>query len=87
MSLTPWVINDYSNGLKMKYRQYLAGKTKKKSNNKAQGGVIMNIAIVGAGRGGRSILAAIHGLTGVNCVGIADLSESAPGMVLRVNWV
>lgn len=42
----------------------------------------MNIAIVGAGRGGRSILAAVHGLTGVNCVGIADLSDSAPGMIL-----
>ena len=42
----------------------------------------MNIAIVGAGRGGRSILAAIHGLSDVNCVGIADSVEGSPGMIL-----
>ena len=42
----------------------------------------MNIAVVGAGRGGRSILAAICGLPDVKVVGISDLDENAPGIVL-----
>ena len=42
----------------------------------------MNIAIIGAGQGGRSILAATYGLADINVVGIADLDENAPGMVL-----
>lgn len=43
---------------------------------------MMNIAIVGAGSGGRSILSATYGLPDVNIVGIADLDENAPGVVL-----
>lgn len=42
----------------------------------------MDIAIVGAGRGGRSILSATYGLPDVNVVGISDLDENTPGMVL-----
>lgn len=40
------------------------------------------IAIVGAGAGGRAILAALTTLNTVQVVGIADLRTDAPGMVL-----
>lgn len=42
----------------------------------------MNIGIVGAGKGGRAILAATHGLPGICVVGIADIDDNAPGIKL-----
>ncbi|MHB8926849.1 MAG: methyl-accepting chemotaxis protein [Bacillota bacterium] len=40
------------------------------------------MAIVGAGRGGTSILKVLRGVPEVNIIGIADRAEEAPGMVL-----
>lgn len=38
------------------------------------------VGIVGAGKGGASILKALHGLPEIEIVGIADLKDDAPGM-------
>ncbi|MDH7576277.1 MAG: methyl-accepting chemotaxis protein [Bacillota bacterium] len=43
---------------------------------------MIHVGIVGAGQGGSGVLRATHGLPDVKIVGIADLNESAPGMVL-----
>lgn len=42
----------------------------------------MKIAIVGAGKGGSSILKAVHGMPGVEVIGICDINYEAPGMCL-----
>jgi len=42
----------------------------------------MKIAIVGAGKGGFSILKAFYGLADVEVIGISDLNPDAPGMNL-----
>ncbi|KUK36674.1 MAG: Methyl-accepting chemotaxis sensory transducer [Thermacetogenium phaeum] len=42
----------------------------------------MNIGIVGAGKGGKAILAATYGLPGVTVVGIADIDDNAQGIKL-----
>ena len=39
-----------------------------------------NVAIVGAGKGGTSILKAFAGIAGINVVGICDVNPDAPGM-------
>lgn len=43
---------------------------------------MIRVAIVGAGRGGTSILRVLQGVPDVSVVGIADRSLDAPGMVL-----
>ena len=39
-----------------------------------------NVAIVGAGKGGTSILKALAGIPGITVVGICDVNSDAPGM-------
>lgn len=43
---------------------------------------MINVGIVGAGKGGGAVLKAMEGLPDVRVVGIADLNEDAPGMKL-----
>ncbi len=43
---------------------------------------MVRVGIVGAGRGGTSVLRAIHGLADVRVVGVADVNPNAPGMQL-----
>ncbi len=43
---------------------------------------MITVAIVGAGRGGTSILKVLSGVSEVTVVGIADRSEEAPGLAL-----
>ncbi len=40
------------------------------------------VAIIGAGKGGTSILRALQGIETVQVAGICDVNEQAPGMVL-----
>ncbi|HQE22864.1 MAG TPA: methyl-accepting chemotaxis protein [Syntrophomonadaceae bacterium] len=44
-----------------------------------------NIAIVGAGQGGTAILKSIQGIPSIKVVGICDVNNDAPGMVLARN--
>lgn len=41
-----------------------------------------NVAIIGAGKGGTSILKALTGIPGVNILGICDVNTNAEGMVV-----
>lgn len=41
-----------------------------------------NVAIVGAGEGGTSVLNAFHGIETVKIVGICDVNADSPGMIL-----
>lgn len=41
-----------------------------------------NIGIVGAGQGGTSILKTLQGIASIKVVGMCDVNENAPGMVL-----
>jgi acetaldehyde dehydrogenase (acetylating) len=41
---------------------------------------VANVAIVGAGKGGTSILKALAGIPGITVVGICDVNSDAPGM-------
>lgn len=43
---------------------------------------VSNIAIIGAGKGGTSILKTLHGIPSIKIVGICDIDDNAPGMVL-----
>ncbi|HHW41935.1 MAG TPA: chemotaxis protein [Syntrophomonadaceae bacterium] len=43
---------------------------------------MINVGIVGAGKGGCAVLKAMEGLPDVRVVGISDLNEDAPGMKL-----
>ncbi|NPV29084.1 MAG: Gfo/Idh/MocA family oxidoreductase [Firmicutes bacterium] len=43
---------------------------------------MIKVGIVGAGKGGTSVLKALSDLPGVRVVGIADINEEAPGMKL-----
>ncbi|ADH60456.1 methyl-accepting chemotaxis sensory transducer [Thermoanaerobacter mathranii subsp. mathranii str. A3] len=43
---------------------------------------MINVGIVGGGKGGTAILKVIHGLPEVSIVGIADIDENAPGIKL-----
>lgn len=43
---------------------------------------MFSVVIVGGGQGGTSVLRALHTMEGVRIMGICDLNEKAPGMVL-----
>ncbi|WP_338833965.1 hypothetical protein MHLNE_03420 [Moorella humiferrea] len=43
---------------------------------------MINLGIVGAGKGGTAIFKATHGLPEVRIAGIADINENAPGIRL-----
>jgi len=44
-----------------------------------------NVAIVGAGNGGSSILKSLQGIPDINVLGICDLNDDAPGIILARN--
>ncbi|MBO8158862.1 methyl-accepting chemotaxis protein [Thermosyntropha sp.] len=43
---------------------------------------MINVAIVGLGAGGTSVLKAIHGMNNIKVLGVCDVNENAPGAIL-----